>query len=92
MREKAIVLTCDKCGAIDILRKVADGPSDITNVEGYENRRLGWVSVMRYPDNITGRQHLCPVCAKKYQDLIDDFWKDNMEDQDISSCLYQKVH
>lgn len=52
MKTKAIVIKCDKCGATDILRKVGDGPSQTTDVEGYENRRPGWVSVMRYSDSI----------------------------------------
>lgn len=83
MKTKAIVIKCDKCGATDILRKVGDGPSQTTDVEGYENRRPGWVSVMRYSDSsITETRHLCPVCSKEYRDLIDNFWKDNMEDQD----------
>ena len=83
MKEKAIVLTCDKCGAIDILRKVSDGSSDITDGERYETRKIGWVSVMRYSDSsVTETRHLCPVCSKEYRDLIDNFWKDSMEDQD----------
>ena len=82
MKTKAIVIKCDKCGATDILRKVCDGHSQTTDVEGYETRRPGWATVMRYPDNITGTRHLCPVCSKMYRDLIDNFWKDNMEDQD----------
>ena len=82
MKEKAIVLTCDKCGAIDILRKVADGPSDITDVEGYQTRRIGWETVMRYPSNIRDSCQLCPECSKKYSDLINRFWNENREDED----------
>ena len=82
MKTKAIVIKCDKCGATDILRKVGDGPSQTTDVEGYENRRPGWVSVMRYPDGITETRHLCRACSKEYYDLIDNFWKGSMEDQD----------
>ena len=82
MKEKAIVIKCDKCGATDILRKVGDGPSQTTDVEGYENRRPGWVTVMRYPDNSSETRHLCPACSEEYRDLINNFWKDSMEDRD----------
>ena len=82
MKTKAIVIKCDKCGATDILRKVCDGHSQTTDVEGYETRRPGWVTVMRYPDNITRTRELCPVCSKEYWDLIGNFWKDSVEDQD----------
>ena len=74
------MIKCDKCGATDILRKVGDGPSQTTDVEGYENRRSGWVSVMQDADGITETRHLCPVCSKEYRDLIDNFWKDSMEE------------
>lgn len=82
MKEKAIVLTCDKCGAIDILRKVADGPSDITDIEGYQTRSIGWETVVRYPSISTDTRQLCPECSKKYFDLIDRFWNENKEDED----------
>lgn len=82
MKTKAIMIKCDKCGAIDILRKVDDAPSQTTDVEGYENRRPGWVSVMRYPDSAIKTRHLCPVCSEEYRGLIDNFWKDSMEVQD----------
>ena len=41
MKTKAIVIKCDKCGTTDILRKVCDGHSQTTDVEGYETRRPG---------------------------------------------------
>lgn len=82
MKTKAIVIRCDKCGATDILRKVGDGPSQTTDVEGYENRRPGWVSVMRYSDNITRTRELCPVCSKEYSELFENFWKDGIAVQD----------
>ena len=82
MKTKAIVIKCDKCGSIDILRKVGDGPSQTTDVEGYEHRRPGWVSVMRYPVSSAETRHLCPVCSKNYRDLTENFWKDSREDQD----------
>ena len=82
MKTKAIVMKCDKCGATDILRKVCDGHSQTTDVEGYEIRRPGWATVLRYPDNITRTRELCPVCFKEYSELFENFWKDGIADQD----------
>lgn len=82
MKTKAIVIKCDKCGATDILKKVGEGPSQTTDSEGYETAGIGWTTVVRYPNVSTCTRHLCPVCAKKYQDLIDNCWKEAVEDQD----------
>lgn len=82
MKTKAIVIKCDKCGAIDILSKVSDGPSETTDGEGYQTQRLGWLSVMRFPTIVSDLRHLCPKCSKEYSDLFENFWKEAVEDQD----------
>ena len=80
MKTKAIVIKCDKCGATDILKKVGEGPSQTTDVEGYETARIGWTTVVRYPTGINGIRHLCPKCFNKYSELFENFWKDGVED------------
>lgn len=82
MKTKAIVIKCDKCGAIDILKKVGEGPSQTTDVEGYETARIGWATVVRYPTGTDDIRHLCPKCFNEYSKLFEKFWKDGVEDQD----------
>ena len=79
MKTKAIVVTCDRCGARDILRKVTGGPSNTTDNEGYETMRLGWETVVRYPNGLGDTRQLCPKCAEEYRNLINRFWKQKEE-------------
>lgn len=78
MMKKALVITCDKCGATDILEKKSDGPSNFTDSEGYEVFHPGWCVVQRFARiSRPEKRYLCPSCSKKYTDMVESFWKEN---------------
>lgn len=74
MRQKGIVLTCDRCGKSEFLKRLPDTYSyanskGITGEEIYQEPEYGWSEIV-----ICGeRKDLCPDCSKVYEDFEKSF-------------------
>lgn len=76
MKEKGILLTCDRCGKNIFLKHLCTESSDggYTNQDKYEDRPEGWCTVDKSMSSAIKSNHLCPDCGKKLKNLLDQFW------------------
>lgn len=78
MKEKVILLTCDRCQKRVSLKSLGKESFDggFTNEEKFEDKPEGWKAVddSLSSVSINNVKHLCPDCSKKLSDLLDQFW------------------
>lgn len=81
MVEECKVYTCDRCGTIYICKKIGTGPSEKTDVDGYELLPETWNKRSRYGGmSVDQTVHLCPTCDAMFLTLFQQFWKGDRDD------------
>lgn len=74
------VYVCDRCGRTQICKHIGNGPTETTDLDGYELLPIEWGEPYRYggrPNDQT--VHLCPSCNRAFQILLRQFWKEDSD-------------
>lgn len=81
MKEKGILLTCDRCGKNVFLKHLNTETSDggYTKQDRYEERPDGWCAVDKTLSRAIKSNHLCSDCSKKLANILDQFWNNVQE-------------
>ena len=76
MVEECKVYTCDRCGTICICKRIGTGPSENSDVDGYEVLPETWGKRSRYGGTPADQTvHLCSTCDAIFHTLLQQFWK-----------------
>lgn len=78
MKEKVMLLTCDRCQKQVSLKSLGKESFDggFTNEERFEDKPEGWKAVndFSFSVGIGNVKHLCPDCSEKFLNLLNQFW------------------
>lgn len=87
MKREGVEFTCDRCGAKEFVEYCSDPIHNEKFSGRLYDKPEGWISIPKDPTNLAiNISHLCPYCARKYKEMMNQFWEIAEENTCEESC------